>query len=81
MISENLKYLFRLSKSDYDYKIKNFLISVALGMIPSKNWDWYTKTHGGYIIVKNNGDIVCYNLYNRDEFLSYLYANTKFDSS
>ncbi len=78
---ENLKKSFRLSKSDYEYKIKNFLVSIALGMVPGKVWDGFTKAHGGYIVVKNNGDVVCYHLYNRDEFLSYLYENTKFESA
>ena len=50
-------------------------------MVPSKVWDEFTKAHGGYIVVKNNGDVICYHLYNRDEFLSYLYENTKFESA
>ncbi len=79
--NEYLKTTFKLSKSDYEYKIKNFLVSIALGMVPSKVWDGFTKAHGGYIVVKNNGEVVCYHLYNRDEFLSYLYENTKFESA
>ncbi|MFA5352217.1 MAG: HpaII family restriction endonuclease [Candidatus Gracilibacteria bacterium] len=79
--NENLKKNFRLSKSDYEYKMKNLLISAALGMVPGKEWDGFTKAHGGYIVVKNNGDVICYHLYNRDEFISYLYENTKFESA
>lgn len=79
--NEYLKKMFRLSTSDYEYKIKNFLVSIALGMVPSKIWDGFTKANGGYIVVKNNGDVICYHLYNRDEFLSYLYENTKFESA
>ena len=79
--NEYLKTTFRLSKSDYEYKIKNFLVSIALGMVPSKVWDGFTKAHGGYIVVKNNGEVICYHLYNRDEFLSYLYENTKFETA
>lgn len=79
--NENLQKMFRLSGSDYEYKMKNFLVSIALGMVPSKVWDGFTRAHGGYIVVKNNGDVVCYHLYNRDEFLSYLYENTKFESA
>ncbi len=60
--------------------IKRFLSSVALGMMPSKDWDGYTEAHGGYIIVKENGDVVCYHLYNRDKFEDYLFYNTKFDT-
>ncbi len=79
--NESLKKRYRLSLDDYEFKIKNFLQSTALGMVPSKIWDGFTKAHGGYIVVKNNGEVVCYHLYNRDEFLSYLYENTKFESA
>lgn len=60
--------------------IRRFLSSIALGMMPSKDWDGYTEAHGGYIIVKEDGDIVCYHLYNRDKFEDYLFHNTKFDT-
>jgi len=71
---------FGLSLTNYEYKIKNFLDAIALGMVPSKSWDGFSKAHGGYIVVKENGDVVCYHLYNRDEFRSYLFENTKFDA-
>ncbi len=72
---------YGLSHSDYEFKVQNFLQSTALGMVPSKIWDGFTKAHGGYIIVRNDGVVICYHLYNRDEFLSYLYENTKFESA
>lgn len=78
---EIFKGEFGLSVSDYEYKIKNFLDAVALGMVPSKEWDGFTRAHGGYIVVKEDGEVVCYHLYNRDEFRSYLYENTKFESA
>ncbi len=78
--NKNYKEEFGLSSSDYNYKIKNFLDAVALGMVPSKEWDGLTKAHGGYIVVKQDGQVVCYHLYNRDEFRSYLFENTKFES-
>ncbi len=71
---------YRLSLTNYEYKIKNFLDAVALGMVPSKPWDGFATAQGGYIVVKENGEVVCYHLYNRDEFRSYLYENTKFDA-
>ncbi len=71
---------YGLTLANYEYKIKNFLDAVALGMVPSKPWDGFSKAHGGYIVVKENGDVVCYHLYNRDEFRSYLYENTRFDA-
>ena len=45
--NKNYKEEFELSRSDYNYKIKNFLDAVALGMVPSKEWDGLTKAHGG----------------------------------
>ncbi len=83
LLSENAKLnkQFGLSLSDYEFKVKNFLHSTALGMVPSKIWDGFTKAHGGYIVVRNDGVVICYHLYNRDEFLSYLYENTKFESA
>jgi len=61
-------------------KVKNFLSGIALGMMPSKDWDGYTEAHGGYIIVKENGEVICYHLYNRDKFEEYLFNNTKLDT-
>ena len=78
--NEALNEKYNLSKEAYEFKIKSFLVAVALGMTPNKEWDGFTKAHGGYIIVKEDGEIVCYHLYNRDEFQNYLYKNTKFDT-
>ena len=60
----------------YRYKFKKFLCAIALGMLPSKVWDGRDEANGGYIIVKTNGDIVAYHLYNRDAFETYLLNNT-----
>lgn len=79
--NERIASKYGLSITNYEYKIKNFLDAAALGMVPSKSWDGFAKAHGGYIVVKENGDVVCYHLYNRDEFRSYLYENTKFDAA
>lgn len=50
-------------------------------MVPSTVWDGFTRAYGGYIIVKETGDIICYHLYNREDFLIYLYENTKLESA
>jgi hypothetical protein len=76
-----LQSKYDLNKEDYEYKIKNFLASIALGMTPNTEWDGLTTAQGGYIIVKENGDLVCYHLYNRDEFQDYLFKNTKLETA
>lgn len=64
----------------YEYKIKNFLTDCALGMLPATTWTGEYDATGGYIIVKEDGDIVCYHIYNRNEFQEYLYKNTKLET-
>ncbi len=63
-------------KGIYEYKIKKFLCSIALGMVPSTQWNGQDEANGGYIIVKDDGDIVAYYLYNRNMFEDYLLNNT-----
>lgn len=63
----------------YEYKFKNFLCAVALGMMPASGWNGQDEANGGYVIVKQNGDVVAYHLYNRDAFKSYLLNNTKLE--
>ena len=65
----------------YEYKIKRFLTDVALGMMPSKVWTGKYDATGGYLIVKENGDVLCYHIYNRNEFEDYLIGNTKLDTA
>lgn len=64
----------------YEYKIKNLLTDIALGMTPAKVWQGYYDATGCYIVVKENGEILCYHIYNRNEFEDYLLKNTKLDT-
>lgn len=63
----------------YKHKFKKLLAASALGMTPGKPWDGLDKASGGYIIIKKDGDVVCYHLYNRNFFEEYLLNNTIFD--
>lgn len=69
----------KIRPSIYTYKIKKLLASIALGMMPSAPWSGVEDASGGYIIVKTDGDVVAYHLYNRNEFESYLFNNTKLE--
>ena len=71
---------FELTEKDVSFKVKNLLRAIALGMVPGKPWDTRLSTYGGYIVVKNTGELVCYHLYNDDEFKDYLFNNTKLDT-
>ena len=63
----------------YRHKIKKLICASALGMTPGKKWDGYEQATGGYIIIKKDGDVLCYHLYNRNFFEEYLIKNTKTD--
>ncbi|MGB1296323.1 MAG: HpaII family restriction endonuclease [Flavobacteriales bacterium] len=65
----------------YEYKIKRFLTDIALGMMPSKVWSGQYDATGGYLIVKDSGDVLCYHIYNKNEFENYLFNNTRFEKA
>ena len=60
----------------YEYKFKKFLCSCALGLKPAKPWDGLDEANGGYIIVKADGEVLAYHIYNRNFFEQYLLDNT-----
>lgn len=64
----------------YAYKIKKLLCACALGMTPEKHWEGAEDANGGYIVVKRDGSVVCYHIYNRTDFEQYLYDYTCFDT-
>ena len=64
----------------YKFAMKQFLVIYALGMTANKPWSRKYDANGGYIIVKENGDIVCYHFYDRNQLEDYLYDNTAFDT-
>ncbi len=76
-----LKFDIENEHKFYEYKIKRFLTDVALGMMPSKVWAGQYDATGGYLVVKENGDILCYHIYNKNEFENYLLNNTKLDTA
>lgn len=88
--SSDIKHLTELiSKEDpldkknpgfYKHKIQELLISVALGMQPSKKWHGASAATGGYIVIKEDGELACYHIYERDRFKRYLYDNTKLET-
>lgn len=45
--------------------MKVLLLDSALGMTPGKERKGRYDANGGYLVVKKDGDIVCYHFYNR----------------
>ena len=68
---------YEVSYEELKYKIKQFFLNVALGMVPRYKWDGFIKADGGYIVVKETGDIVCFHIYNISHLSEYLFNNTQ----
>ncbi len=67
-------------KDYYSIKIKNLLLHTALGMLPNTPWDGSIEALGGYIVAKENGEIVCYHVYDFDKLKEYLFLHTKLET-
>jgi hypothetical protein len=80
-IANPLEYNLETNHPFYSYKIKRFLTDIALGMMPSKVWTGELDATGGYLVVKENGEVLCYHIYNRNEFEDYLFVNTKLETA
>ncbi len=65
----------------YVYKIKHLLTSAALGMMPATAWDGRFDANGGYLVVKKDGEILCYHFYDRNRFEDYLFSNAYLERS
>lgn len=63
----------------YEHKMKVSLLDATLSMTPSKEWKGRYDANGGYLVVRKDGEIVCYHFYNRNDVEDYLYHNTRFE--
>jgi len=63
----------------YDYKVKKFLAECAMGMTSEKPWQGIYDATGGVIICKQDGNIVCFHIYDFNLFREYLLNNTKLE--
>ncbi len=81
METNPLKYDVEQNSPFYAYKIKHLLTSVALGMMPATAWSGRFDANGGYLVVKKDGEILCYHFYDRNRFEDYLFSNAYLERS
>ena len=79
LVSKNFPKEEKKSKQP-THKIKEFLSIMALGMMPNTDWNGILTSLGGFLLVKKDGDVLCYYLYNLEDFQDYLLNNTKLDT-
>lgn len=63
----------------YAHKMKVLLLDSALGMTSATEWLGKYDANGGYLVVRRDGEIVCYHFYDRNDIEDYLYNNTHFE--
>lgn len=63
----------------YEKAVKDFLMAGFTGMTAGKAWDGKEQVNGGYIVVMDDGDVICYHSNDRESFRDYLYRNTHFE--
>ena len=76
-----LNYDIKHPSPYYEYKIKHLLTSAALGMMPATAWSGRYDANGGYLVVRKNGEILCYHFYDRNRFEDYLFFNAYLERS
>lgn len=62
------------------YKMQNFLLAFSTGATVSKKWDGKDLANGGFIVVLQDGRVVCLELFTRNSIGQYLLENTVFDT-
>jgi type II restriction enzyme len=75
-----LNYKLKVNPEMYSLMMKKFLTDYALGMRAGEVWKREYQATGGYLIVRADGELVCYNFYFAKAFENYLYSNTKLET-
>ncbi len=61
-------------------KVKKFLSAASMGLKAGSEWSGYPEDFGGMLLVKKNGDVLFYYLYNMKKFEEYLFNNLRFET-
>ena len=79
-LSNPIGYDLTINPERYYLVMRHFLYDYALGMRAAEVWKQNFQASGGYLVVKEDGDIICYHFYFRNEFELYLLNNTLFET-
>lgn len=63
----------------YEFKMKQFLTALALGMRPAKIYNGADSMVEGIILVQGNGTLQCYHKSEKEIFEDFLFTNTRFE--
>ncbi len=63
----------------YEFKMKQFLMALALGMRPAKIYRGTDSAVEGMLLVDGNGQVMCYHKSEREVFENFLFLNSRFE--
>lgn len=63
----------------YEFKMKQFLLALALGMRPAKIYTGTESAVEGILLVNAEGEVLCYHKSERQVFADFLYQNSRFE--
>ena len=63
----------------YEFKVKQFLMALALGMRPAKIYNGTDSAVEGILLVDGSGQVLCYHKSEKKVFEDFLYLNTRLE--
>lgn len=78
--SNPAQYSFDDVKSIYNRKFSDLLYNMFTGMRLGTSWNGRSSVNGGYIIMKNDGDVLAYHSCIADEFKDFLLSRLGFET-
>ena len=63
----------------YEFKIKQFLMALALGMRPAKIYNGQDSAVEGILLVGGNGEVLCYHKSEKQVMEDFLFRNTRLE--
>ena len=81
-IAENnvANYSMKNLQNIYHIKVANLIYNMFTGLRFGANWNGRAEVNGGYIVLKNDGDVVAYHSTIADEFKEFLVSKLRFES-
>ncbi|MBP6065669.1 HpaII family restriction endonuclease [Bacteroides sp.] len=63
----------------YEFKVKQFLMTLALGMRPAKIYNGTDSAIEGMLILDGSGEVICYHKSEKQVFEEFLFLNSRFE--
>lgn len=79
-LKNSIGYDLTINSSMYVMMMKKFLTDYAMGMRAAEVWKRNYQATGGYLIVKDDGELICYHFYFTKNFEDYLFSNTRLET-